>query len=180
MERAIAHFSRDDWPSELAEDGVTLNFDNRHRRRIRLHTDGGEDILLDLPKAIAMANGDGLQVSDGRWLAIHAAPEPLLEIRCTTPLALLRMAWHLGNRHLPTDLNKERLLIRPDHVIEDMVRGMGAQVKQICVPFQPEGGAYDTHSSDHRHDPCSPSAAASAKLAVTQLPHWRLQLFPWP
>ena len=151
MERAIAHFPRDDWPSELAEDGVTLNFDNRHRRRIRLCTDGGEDILLDLPKAIAMANGDGLQVSDGRWLAVHAAPEPLLEIRCTTPLALLRMAWHLGNRHLPTDLNTERLLIRPDHVIEGMVRGMGAQVAQICAPFQPEGGAYDIHSSDHRH-----------------------------
>jgi len=75
MERAIAHFHGSHWPSELAEDGVTLAFDDRHRRRIRLHTDKGEEILLDLPKAIAMAHGDGLRISDGRWLAVRAAPE---------------------------------------------------------------------------------------------------------
>ncbi len=156
MQRAIAHFNAADWPSELAEDGVTLAFDERHRRRIRLHTDGGEEILLDLPKAKAMAHGDGLRVSDGRWLAVRAAPEALLEIRCATPLALLRMAWHLGNRHLPTDVTEERLRIRPDHVIEAMVRGMGAQVDEITAPFQPEGGAYedqsDGHSGGHSHD----------------------------
>lgn len=149
MESAIAHFNADHWPSEQAEDAVTLAFDERHRRRIRLHTDGGEEILLNLPKAVAMAHGDGLRISDGRWLAVRAAPEPLLQIRCATPLALLRMAWHLGNRHLPTDLTTERLRIRPDHVIEAMVRGMGAEVEEITAPFQPEGGAYDDHSSDH-------------------------------
>ena len=152
MERAIAHFNARDWPSELAEDGVTLAFDERHRRRIRLHTDGGEEILLDLPKAKAMAHGDGLRVSDGRWLEVRAAPEPLLEIRCPTPLALLRMAWHLGNRHLPTDVTEERLRIRPDHVIEAMVRRMGAEVTDIVAPFQPEGGAYDDHAGEHDHD----------------------------
>ena len=149
MERAIAHFHGSHWPSELAEDGVTLAFDNRHRRRIRLHTDKGEEILLDLPKAIAMAHGDGLRISDGRWLAVRAAPEALLEIRCPTPLALLRMAWHLGNRHLPTDVTAERLRIRPDHVIEAMVRGMGAKVVEVIEPFQPEGGAYDDHVAEH-------------------------------
>jgi urease accessory protein len=152
MESAVAHFNVNHWPSELAEDGVTLAFDDRHRRRIRLHTDGGEDILLNLPKAVAMAHGDGLRISDGRWLAVRAAPEALLEIRCATPLALLRMAWHLGNRHLPTDVTEERLRIRPDHVIEAMVRGMGASVETITAPFQPEGGAYDDHSGDHDHD----------------------------
>jgi len=85
MERAIAHFHRDTWPAELAKDGITLDFDDRHRRRIRLSTDLGEEILLDLPKAIAMAHGDGLRVSDGRWLAVRAAPEALLDIRCATP-----------------------------------------------------------------------------------------------
>ena len=149
MERAIAHFHGSHWPSELAEDGVTLAFDDRHRRRIRLHTDKGEEILLDLPKAIAMAHGDGLRISDGRWLAVRAAPEALLEIRCPTPLALLRMAWHLGNRHLPTDVTAERLRIRPDHVIEAMVRGMGAKVVEVIEPFQPEGGAYDDHIAEH-------------------------------
>lgn len=149
MERAIAHFHGSHWPSELAEDGVTLAFDDRHRRRIRLHTDKGEEILLDLPKAIAMAHGDGLRISDGRWLAVRAAPEALLDIRCPTPLALLRMAWHLGNRHLPTDVTAERLRIRPDHVIEAMVRGMGAKVVEVIEPFQPEGGAYDDHVAEH-------------------------------
>ncbi len=149
MERAIAHFHGSHWPAELAEDGVTLAFDDRHRRRIRLHTDKGEEILLDLPKAIAMAHGDGLRISDGRWLAVRAAPEALLEIRCPTPLALLRMAWHLGNRHLPTDVTAERLRIRPDHVIEAMVRGMGAKVVEVIEPFQPEGGAYDDHVAEH-------------------------------
>ncbi|MDE0728331.1 MAG: urease accessory protein UreE [Alphaproteobacteria bacterium] len=149
MERATAHFHGSHWPSELAEDGVTLAFDDRHRRRIRLHTDKGEEILLDLPKAIAMAHGDGLRISDGRWLAVRAAPEALLEIRCPTPLALLRMAWHLGNRHLPTDVTAERLRIRPDHVIEAMVRGMGAKVVEVIEPFQPEGGAYDDHVAEH-------------------------------
>ncbi|MFP6705404.1 MAG: urease accessory protein UreE [Alphaproteobacteria bacterium] len=149
MERAIAHFHGSHWPSELAEDGVTLAFDDRHRRRIRLHTDKGEEILLNLPKAIAMAHGDGLRISDGRWLAVRAAPEALLEIRCPTPLALLRMAWHLGNRHLPTDVTAERLRIRPDHVIEAMVRGMGAKVVEVIEPFQPEGGAYDDHVAEH-------------------------------
>ncbi|MDP7548652.1 MAG: urease accessory protein UreE [Alphaproteobacteria bacterium] len=152
MERAIAHFNASAWPSEQATDGVTLAFDERHRRRIRLHTDNGEEILLDLPKAIAMAHGDGLRISDGRWLAVRAAPEPLLEIRCATPLALLRMAWHLGNRHLPTDVTAERLRIRPDHVIEAMARAMGAQVDAVTAPFQPEGGAYDDQGDGHHHD----------------------------
>ncbi len=135
MERAIAHFNASAWPSEQATDSVTLAFDERHRRRIRLHTDNGEEILLDLPKAIAMAHGDGLRISDGRWLVVRAAPEPLAEIRCATPLALLRMAWHLGNRHLPTDVTAERLRIRPDHVIEAMARAMGAQVDAVTAPF---------------------------------------------
>ena len=125
MQRAIAHFNAAGWPSEQATDGVTLAFDERHRRRIRLRTDKGEEILLDLPKAKAMAHGDGLRTSDGSWLAVRAAPEPLLEIRCATPVALQRMAWHLGNRHLPTDIAADRLRIRPDHVIEAMARAMG-------------------------------------------------------
>ena len=153
MGRADAHFSANHWPSEQATDGVTLAFDDRHRRRIRLTTDGGEAILLDLPKAKAMAHGDGLQIDDGRWLEVRAAPEPLLEIRCATPLALIRMAWHLGNRHLPTDLTDERLRIRPDHVIEAMAVGMGGRVEHIVEPFQPEGGAYDEENTTHSHEP---------------------------
>jgi len=152
MQRAIAHVDAAAWPAEAAADSVTLDFDARHRRRIRLETDAGEKVLLDLPKATAMANGDGLRLDDGRWLKVLAAPETLLEVRCAEPPALVRIAWHLGNRHLPTEIRGDVLRIRPDHVIEDMLRGLGATVRQIRAPFQPEGGAYGSHGGGgHRH-----------------------------
>src|SRR5204863_2557098 len=96
--------------------------------RIRLTADQGEEILLDLPKAVAMADGDGLQLDDGRWLKLQAAPEPVVEIRHQDPHQLVRLAWHLGNRHLPTEIRDQVLRIRPDHVIEDMLRRFDALV----------------------------------------------------
>jgi urease accessory protein len=81
MHRASIHRSAGHWPREKAADGLTLDFDARHRRRIRLTTDQGEDVLLDLPKAVAMAGGDGLQLEDGRWLRVHAAAELIAEVR---------------------------------------------------------------------------------------------------
>jgi urease accessory protein len=140
--RAAGH-----WPMENAAGSLTLDFDARHRRRIRLTADHGEDILLDLPKAIAMADGDGLQLEDGRWLKIQAAAEPIVEVRHKDPNQLMRLAWHLGNRHLPTEIRSQVLCIRPDHVIEDMLRRFGADLVRVQAPFQPEGGAY----SDHPH-----------------------------
>ena len=115
---------------------------------------GGLAFLLDLPKAIALRQGDGLVLDDGRIVAVQAAPEPLLEVRTADPHHLLRLAWHLGNRHLPAQIEAERILIRPDHVIADMLRGLGAEVRQVSEPFDPEGGAYsgDGHSGhDHSH-----------------------------
>src|SRR4029077_4792825 len=104
---------------------LTLDFDDRHRRRTRLCTDHGEEILLDLPKAIAMADGDGVQLEDGSWLMVKAAAEPTIEIRHADPVQLARLAWHLGNRHLPTEIGKEVLRIRPGPVIEPMLSGLG-------------------------------------------------------
>jgi len=152
MQRAIAHVDADGWPADAAADSITLDFDARHRRRIRLTTDAGEAVLLDLPKATAMADGDGLRLDDGRWLAVRAAAETLLEVRCDDPKALVRVAWHLGNRHLPTEVRDDCLRIRPDHVIAQMLRGLGAQVAEVQAPFQPEGGAYGGHGhGGHRH-----------------------------
>lgn len=156
MHRASIHFPAGQWPQEKSADSCTLDFDARHRRRFRLTTDQGEDVLLDLPQAIAMADGDGLKLEDGRWLKIRAAAEALVEIRHEDPLQLMRLGWHLGNRHLPTEVREDALRIRPDHVIEDMLRNFGAHLEAVQAAFQPEGGAYGqhhhhTHDGDHHH-----------------------------
>jgi urease accessory protein len=139
------------WPKEKAAGTLTLDFDARHRRRIRLTADHGEDVLLDLPKAVAMADGDGLQLEDGRWLKIQAAAELIVEVRHKDPHQLVRLAWHLGNRHLPTEIRNHALRIRPDHVIEEMLHGFGAELMKVQAPFQPEGGAYGGHDHNHEH-----------------------------
>lgn len=149
---ALIHRPAGHWPVESAAGTITLDFDARHRRRIRLTADHGEDILLDLPKAVAMADGDGLQLEDGRWLCVQAAAEAIVEVRHKDPNQLLRLAWHLGNRHLPTEIRDHVLRIRPDHVIEDMLRGFGADLVNVQVAFQPEGGAYGSHGHQHSHD----------------------------
>ena len=155
MNRAVAMASAAHWPADSAADSVTLSFDMRHRRRIRFETDGGEAVLLDLERAVALAEGDGLRLDDGRWVAVRAAAEPLLEVRGHDIRHFARIAWHLGNRHLACDVQADRLLIRPDHVIADMLRGLGASVREVQAPFQPEGGAYASghahHADGHRH-----------------------------
>jgi urease accessory protein len=150
MHNASLHRPAGHWPEKEEVGTLTLDFDARHRRRICLTTDHGEDVLLDLPKTIAMANGDGLQLDDGSWLRIQAAAELIVEVRHKDPHQLMRLAWHLGNRHLPTEIRDAALRIRPDHVIEDMLRRFGADLVKVEVPFQPEGGAYGV--SGHHHD----------------------------
>ena len=150
MQRASIHRPAGHWPKEQAAGCLTLDFDARHRRRIRLAADQGEDVLLDLPKAVAMADGDGLQLEDGRWLKVQAAAEMLVEVRHKDPYQLMRLAWHLGNRHVTTEIRGEVLRIRPDHVIEVMLHGFGADLITVQAPFQPEGGAYSGH--DHSRD----------------------------
>ena len=151
MHRASIYLPAGQWPQERAAGSLTLDFDARHRRRFRLTADQGDDILLDLPQAIAMADGDGLQLDDGRWLKVQAAVEDIVEVRHNDPIQLMRLAWHLGNRHLPTEIRDYVLLIRPDHVIEDMLRGLGADLQMVQSAFQPEGGAYG-HGHNHKHN----------------------------
>ena len=154
MHRASIHLPAGQWPKEKVAGSLTLDFDARHRRRFRLTTDQGDDVLLDLPQAIAMADGDGLQLEDGRWLRVQAAPEDLIEIRHGDSTQLMSLAWHLGNRHLPTEIQDNLLRIRPDHVIEDMLRGFGAILQKTRIAFQPEGGAYGHgHQHEHHHGP---------------------------
>ena len=152
MHSAFIHRPAGHWPQERAAGALTLDFDGRHRRRIRLTTDQGEDVLLDLPKAVAMGEGDALQLDDGRLLKVRAAAEPIVEVRHKEPDQLMRLAWHLGNRHLPTEIRDQMLRIRPDAVIETMLYGFGAELVKVRAPFQPEGGAYGGHGHHHDHE----------------------------
>jgi urease accessory protein len=181
MIRATQVRAQHSW-SEPPADTVVLDFDDRHRRRMAMTGTRGLEFLLDLENAVVLRGGDALVLDDNRLVEVVAAPEPLLEIRGADPQHLVRVAWHLGNRHLPTQIMPKGLRIRRDHVIEAMVRGLGARVIEIEAPFDPEGGAYaggghaqaeahdhaahdhsshdhsgyshqhDHHDADHRHD----------------------------
>jgi urease accessory protein len=151
MRRASVHRRAGHWPKDRTAGVLTLDFDARHRRRIRLTTDRGEDVLVDLQRAVAMGDGDGLLLEDGRWLTIQAAAEPIVEVRHKDPHQLMRLAWHLGNRHLPTEIGCQVLRIRSDHVIENMLHGFGADLVRVRGRFQPEGGAYGDHGQPHHN-----------------------------
>lgn len=133
-------------------DRVALDYDGRHRRRIVLTGASGAEYLLDLSEATHLKDGDGLQLPGGGILAVVAKPEPLLEITAHTPAELIRLAWHIGNRHLAAQVFADRILIRRDHVIAHMLEHQGAHVREVTAPFDPEGGAYHDHGAhDHAH-----------------------------
>lgn len=129
-------------------DRVLIDWDRRYRRRILLRTEAGMDLLLDLPQAARLRDGDGLLLDGGGVVRVEARPEALLELHAPTSDALVRIAWHLGNRHLPVQPLDGRLRIRADHVIADMVRGLGGHVAELYAPFDPEAGAY---AGGHHH-----------------------------
>lgn len=135
----------------LIDDEVTLDFDGRHRRRLTMTGKNGLEFLLDLPRARRLRQGDTLLLEDGRRVRVIAAKEPLAQISAPSSADLVRIAWHLGNRHLPVMLLTDRILIRRDHVIEDMVRLLGATVEPVDLPFDPEDGAYAGATGGHHH-----------------------------
>lgn len=135
-------------------DYVNLDYDSRFRRRIAMQGESGLNFLLDLLEATELRDGDALALEDGRIIAVRAAPEAVADLACRDAHHLVRVAWHLGNRHLPTQIFADRLRIRQDHVIEAMAEGLGATVTRLAAPFDPEGGAYGqgrTHSHAHSH-----------------------------
>ena len=133
------------------DDVITLDYEGRFLRRKRLMTDSGEAFLVELPETISLSATDGFVLEDGRIIAIQPKPEPLLKV---THNHLSRIAWHIGNRHTPCQIAQDYLLIQKDHVLEDMLRLLGADIEKLEAPFTPEGGAYGhgrTHSHDHGH-----------------------------
>ena len=147
MMRATSVMPAADLQSEPI-DIVVLDFDYRYRRRLVMTGEKGTQFLLDLPKAAVIAEGDGLVLEDGNIIGVRAQSEPVAEIWANDPEHMARISWHLGNRHLPTQIVGNRLRIRKDHVMIDLVKNLGATVEILEVPFHPEGGAYDHHHSD--------------------------------
>jgi urease accessory protein len=148
---AEGHWARGDEAGQ-----VVLSFDDRFRRRIRIVVAEIGNVLLDLPHARVLRDGDALRLEDGRIVAIRAADEPLMEVRAPSPGLLMRLAWHIGNRHLPARLDLDRILLRYDHVIAAMLSGLGGIVTEIWAPFDPESGAYagpttEGHGDHHHH-----------------------------
>ncbi len=129
-------------------DRVVLDAGDRHRRRIVLTAEGGTSFLLDLPHATVLRDGDGLVLEDGSIVRVAGKREALVEVRAQTPHALARLAWHIGNRHTDVEITGDRLRIRRDRVLEDMLRALGAELSPIEAPFDPEPGAY---GQEHRH-----------------------------
>jgi urease accessory protein len=121
---------------------VTLDYDRRFRRRLCFCTEEGTEILLNLPEATLLRGGDALALTDGSLVEIQAAEEELLEVTAPTPDLLIRLAWHLGNRHLCVQFLPGALRIQADHVIAEMVRGLGGEVVPVSAAFDPETGAY--------------------------------------
>ena len=130
------------WPTAAAVDRVVLDADERFRRRVVLTGEGGTRFLLDLPEATALRDGDALALDDGALVAVIAKPEPVVEIAAADAAALARLAWHLGNRHTELEILHDRLRMRRDHVLEEMLAGLGARLSFAHAPFEPERGAY--------------------------------------
>jgi urease accessory protein len=152
--------------SELANrtpfDTIVLPHDGRHRRRITMRTEGDFVFLLDLPEATHLRHGDGLLLEDGRVIGVVAADEPVADVTAPDAHHLARLAWHIGNRHVPAEILADRIRIAPDPIIEEMARGLGGTVTRLEARFEPEGGAYEHasapghaglgHGHEHAHD----------------------------
>lgn len=131
------------------DDSCALTYEERFLRRKVLTTEGGLGFLVDFAQATSLAEGDAFVLEDGRLIGVRAVPEPLLEI---TGGDFTRLAWHIGNRHTPCQIEPGRLLIQRDHVLRGMLERLGASLREVTEPFAPEGGAYGygrTHGHAH-------------------------------
>lgn len=142
------------WDATSAIDRVTLDADDRQRRRIALTGEQGTRLLLDFDRPVTLQDGDGLVLDDGSVVLVTGMPEPLAEIAAASPRDFVRLAWHLGNRHTDVQIVGGSIRIRRDHVLEEMLRGLGATVTAIEAPFDPQATVPHHHAhahGDHHH-----------------------------
>jgi urease accessory protein len=140
----------------VAGDRLHLPFELRQKSRLRAQLASGEEVALSLPRGEVLRGGDLLLASDGRVVEVIARPERLLHVQCDSPQALARAAYHLGNRHVPVQVGDGWLRLAADHVLEQMLKGLGARISPVEAPFEPEAGAYGGHThggtSYHTHE----------------------------
>ena len=144
-------------------DHVSLDHEGRHRRRISLTGEKGTAFLLDLEKTATLNDGDAVKLEDGSLILVKAAAQTLIEVKAENPMRLLKTAWHIGNRHTPAEITADAIYIEEDHVLAEMIRGLGCAMTTVSRPFQPERGAYhdhthgeqghEHHGHDHSHEP---------------------------
>ena len=152
MRRATSLIRAQDWSERTASARVTLTFDDRYRRRIRMTDDRGEDFLLDLAETTRIEDGDGLVLNTGETIVVRAADEDVIDVVCHDAAETARVAWHLGNRHTPVQiLGSGALRIAYDHVLAHMVEHLGAHTQRRHAPFAPEPGAYAENGHGHSH-----------------------------
>jgi urease accessory protein len=135
-----------------ATERLRLPYESRCKSRLRTRLESGEEAGLFLDRGTVLRGGDRLLAKDGRVVEVVAAPEALLEVRADDALLLARAAYHLGNRHVAVELRPGRLRLGMDHVLAEMVRGLGLEVVEVEAPFEPEGGAYGAHGHGHSAD----------------------------
>lgn len=152
MQRATSVVRKAAVKQDRVVETLTLDHEDRNRRRVALKGDGGQDILLDLDKPTALNDGDAVKLEDGGLVLIRAAAQNLIEITAENPLRLMRVAWHIGNRHTQAEITAEAIYIENDHVLAEMIRGQGCAMSEVTRPFQPERGAYDHDHADCGHD----------------------------
>jgi urease accessory protein len=136
------------WDARRPIDRVVLDASDRQRRRIVLTTEKGMKLLLDFAAPVTLRDGDGLVLEDGSVVVVVGQAEPLVELTAKAPLDLVRLAWHIGNRHTDVQFTGGGLRIRRDHVLEEMVKGLGARVTPVEAPFDPERAAPHGHHHD--------------------------------
>jgi urease accessory protein len=150
--RAIKVLAAEQRDSAAAVDRVVLDADDRQRRRIVLTGEKGTRLLLDFEKPVTLRDGDGLVLEDGSIVEVAGQAELLIEISGKAPLDFVRLAWHIGNRHTDVQFVEKGFRIRRDHVLEEMVKGLGAVTKPVEAPFDPEPAAPHAHDHDHDHE----------------------------
>jgi len=146
----IEQLTDDESPAQAR---LMLPFELRQKSRLLCRTVEGEEAGLFLPRGTVVRGGRRLLAHDGRIVEMVAAPERVLIVRADTPQALARAAYHLGNRHVPVEVAADHLKLEYDHVLADMLRGLGVRVEEANVPFEPESGAYGQGAvHGHEHD----------------------------
>jgi urease accessory protein len=146
MTLRVTSFRRAEALNDTPFDIVVLDADERHIRRKRITLQHGDEVFVDFEKAVKLEHGDRLVLEDGRVAEVIAAKEELMDVRARNTAHLMQLAWHIGNRHLPAQIEDTRILIRRDRIIAKMLETLGATVTDVSEPFHPEHGAYHSHA----------------------------------